>query len=277
VRDIAMLWLARRFGVKGIIHYRIGTLPATIARNGFAWGLTRTAMRTAAVVLPLGERTVQHVLAELPDLRCLSIPNPIALATVDHMLAALPSAQAEVPALRVVYVGHVTPAKGIRELVGACLRIADSRLTLDLVGVILPKFREEMERLAAERDGGRWLRLHGEVDRMAAVGQMARADILVLPSLTEAFPNVLLEAMACGRPIIATTVGAIEEMLDWDAPQPCGVCVPPGDEGALREAIEQLASDPERRAELGRRAREKAERCYALDVVFPQYVRLWRP
>ena len=84
-----------------------------------------------------------------------------------------------------------------------------------------------------------------------------RADVFVLPTYADAVPNVVLEAMAAGLPVVATDVGAVREMLGA-----AGVVVPPGDAEALAGALDELHGDPARRAALGEAARERARRHY---------------
>ena len=84
------------------------------------------------------------------------------------------------------------------------------------------------------------------------VGLYATSELAISPSLYEGFGFPAAEAMACGLPLVAARGGALPEVVG-DA----GVLVPPADEGALAEAIGQLLNDPERRARLGRAARER--------------------
>ena len=81
-------------------------------------------------------------------------------------------------------------------------------------------------------------------------------DIFVMPSLLEGQPLALLEAMAMARPIIASDISGIREtVLDGEQ----AVLVPPGNPGALADALCKLAKDPEAAARLGANARKKAE------------------
>jgi glycosyltransferase involved in cell wall biosynthesis len=79
---------------------------------------------------------------------------------------------------------------------------------------------------------------------------LARADVFALPSLHEGMSNAVMEAMAAGRPIVATDVGGTPELLRGR-----GVLVPPGDPGALAAAIERLLTNPACAARLGAQAR----------------------
>ena len=77
--------------------------------------------------------------------------------------------------------------------------------------------------------------------------------VVVVPSLYENFPNVCLEAMASGMPLVASNVGGIPEMVEDGR---TGILVPPGDHAALADAICELLGNPQLRAELGRNARK---------------------
>jgi glycosyltransferase involved in cell wall biosynthesis len=84
---------------------------------------------------------------------------------------------------------------------------------------------------------------------------LADTDLLVLPSFQEGFPNSLLEGMAHGLPIVATTVDGIPELIDHGR---TGLLVPPGDAEALARAIGSLLADPGRRRALGEAGRARA-------------------
>ena len=104
---------------------------------------------------------------------------------------------------------------------------------------------------------------------------MLTAALLVLPSHMEAFPIVLLEAMAMGCPIVATTVGAIPDMLNANGQEKAGICVAPGDVEALRDAICQILKNPEIGVQLGICGRRKVVADYSMDRIFKQYWRVW--
>ena len=84
---------------------------------------------------------------------------------------------------------------------------------------------------------------------------LRKMDIGVLTSDREGLSNAILEYMACGLPVVATAVGGTPELIDCDN----GICVPPGDPGALAEAIRRLVSAPELRQSMGLRSLEKAK------------------
>ena len=92
----------------------------------------------------------------------------------------------------------------------------------------------------------------------------ARAAIVACPSHREGFGVVCAEAMAHGRPVVASAVGGLRDLVvDGET----GLLVPPRDEAALRAALERLLADDELRAQLGSAGRRRAQRLFAWDAV----------
>ncbi len=87
-------------------------------------------------------------------------------------------------------------------------------------------------------------------------------DVVILPSLAEGLPNALLEALACGRPVVATPAGGIADVLRHDDN---GWVVPPHDVGALTAALQGLLDDPATRARLGAQARATVQHDYTVE------------
>jgi glycosyltransferase involved in cell wall biosynthesis len=106
------------------------------------------------------------------------------------------------------------------------------------------------------------VRFWGSQPMAAVVDALEQADLFVLPCVRardgshDITPNSLLEAMAAGLPVIATTSGAIPEIVDDGID---GLLVPPGDERELATAIERLIRDPALGRKLGQAARAKVE------------------
>lgn len=103
-------------------------------------------------------------------------------------------------------------------------------------------------------------------------GLYSALDIAVQASrFGEGFPNVVAEAMACGVPVIASKNGDVS-LIVGDT----GLTIPPGDEGALEQAIRALADAPEKRREMGLRAQRKIEHDYALPAAIQSFEAMWR-
>jgi len=130
--------------------------------------------------------------------------------------------------------------------------------------------RGEIERQAGSLGLGERFRLLGLRDD---VPELLRAlDILVLPSGREGLPNVVLEAMACGVPVVATAVGGTPELVVEGR---TGSLVPPGDASRLASAIMEMASDPERLRSLGAAAAEHVRSAYGMDAMVSRTIQLY--
>ncbi len=144
----------------------------------------------------------------------------------------------------IVYVGRLIEAKGLRELFAAfgALALQDPALELAIVGDGV--MRDEVHRLAREsRLDGR-VHLPGGLPPDQVAQWIGASDLLTLPSWSEGYPNVVVEALACGRPVVGTDVGGMREILRPDN----GVLVPARDAGALADGLRQALSHPWDRA-----------------------------
>jgi glycosyltransferase involved in cell wall biosynthesis len=101
---------------------------------------------------------------------------------------------------------------------------------------------------------------------------LAATDLFVLASLWEGFPNVLLEATAMGKPVVATRVGGIPELIKSDQE---GSLVPPKNAGALAGAIVSLLRDPEKGREMAIQARKKIREKFSLERMIDDYEALY--
>lgn len=98
------------------------------------------------------------------------------------------------------------------------------------------------------------------------------ADALALTSSSEGFPNVLLEGMASGLPVVTSDVGDAGRVVDHGV---TGYVTPAGDVDAMAGWLVRLAGDPALRRELGRRGRERVERHYAVDGLADRLLALY--
>jgi L-malate glycosyltransferase len=99
------------------------------------------------------------------------------------------------------------------------------------------------------------------------------ADVALFTSESESFCLSLLEAMFFGCPSVARRVGGIPEVVEDNV---TGVLVAEGDAGQLAGAVQDLIDNPERRARLGRAARERAQARFSAGVIVPRYEALYR-
>ncbi|HSZ14908.1 MAG TPA: glycosyltransferase family 4 protein [Solirubrobacteraceae bacterium] len=209
--------------------------------------LERRALRAAALVLawtPWAKRSVER---EAPGTNVVEHHPGLDLRRYR------PAERQERERPRVLFVGGRFAAKGGEDLLAALGEDLGRDVELDLVT------RDPV----AERPGVRVHRLDPSDPRLLELQQ--QADVLCLPTYGDTNPWALLEAMACATPVVSTRVGGIPELLDEGR---AGVLVDHGDRRALRETLLALLADPQRREQLGERAREWCERRYDARVQF---------
>jgi glycosyltransferase involved in cell wall biosynthesis len=155
-------------------------------------------------------------------------------------------------------IGRLRPEKGQDVLIRAMAEIRSIPLVLVGDG----SFRADLERLAADLAVCPAPVFAGETDRPLTA--LAAFDVVTVPSRTEGLPQTLVEAMAIGKPIVASAVGGVPEALEQGE---CGILVPPDDPGALRAGIRRLLDQAEPAAGFASRAQEHARRAYAMTVI----------
>lgn len=152
--------------------------------------------------------------------------------------------------------------KGLETMIDALSRLHSAGSHAQLVVAGEGQERDRLERLAAERGVAESVHLLGQSpDPYAFLGAL---DVFVLPSWAESFPYSVLEAMAAGRPIVATNVGGVPEAIEDGA---SGLLVPPRDAPRLTEAVAALLDDGERSTELGKAAKARRARRFGLSTM----------
>ncbi len=146
-------------------------------------------------------------------------------------------------------VGRLSPEKGQSLLIAAAGRLAMQHVPFTMVLAGEGPERSRLEGLVAEAGLQERVRFLGQVARIEEV--YAGLDMLVLPSFKEGMPNVILEAMQQGLPIVSTRVGAIPDMITDGV---SGLLVPAGDVPALVAAMAMLVKNPDHARRLGRGA-----------------------
>jgi glycosyltransferase involved in cell wall biosynthesis len=165
--------------------------------------------------------------------------------------------------LELLAVGRLVEKKGFHVLIDAVARLrAPFRLRVVGEGPERPRLEEALRRAGL---AGR-AELSGALTHEELPAAYAAADVVVAPSLADStgdrdgLPNVVLEAMATGLPVIGGDVGALATALGGG----CGILVRPGNPSALAEAVDQLAARPALRERIGRAARARVERDFDL-------------
>ncbi|ADB59669.1 glycosyl transferase group 1 [Haloterrigena turkmenica DSM 5511] len=162
------------------------------------------------------------------------------------------------------------PLKGARYLLEA---FAEVREAVDAELVVVGEFDEggDCDRLVSKLGIEDAVETHSKISYDRMIELYGTADVAVVPSLYEGFGLPAGEAMACGVPVVATTGGALPEVVG-DA----GVLVAPGDAGEMADAIRELLADDARRDRLGERARERIVEEFDWERAARETVRTYR-
>lgn len=243
---------ARRAGVPLVVGARGSDLRV---RDPISRALTRPVLRAAARTLVVSDdlaRVAERDYGADPErLRVIGNGCDARIFHPQDRHAARAALDLRQDQPVIVYVGRLVIEKGLRELLQAVRLLQDRMGPLQLAFVGDGALRAELQ-AARGADDGLALHLPGAQDPVEVARWMAAADVVTLPSWSEGHPNVLVEALACGRPVVATDVGGIPEVVDARS----GLLVPVRDSGALASALQAaLARDWDEAALASRHSR----------------------
>ena len=234
-------------------------------RTRRSWWVTRWAYARAAHVITVSA-PIRRLLLERAGLRperVSVIPNALPQPERPGETATPPFAS---PLVGVV--ARLQPEKGLTVFLEAASRVASAVPDVEFLVVGDGPLRGALPALADS------LGLNGRVHflgaRADADALIERLDVLVVPSLSEGSPLVVLEAMHAGVPVVATAVGGIPEQIR-NARE--GLLVPPGDATALADAVRDLLREPERARALAAEARRRAAEAFAHERVVDEIER----
>jgi glycosyltransferase involved in cell wall biosynthesis len=210
--------------------------------------------------------------AGIPEDRLAMIPSGIAEEEPPSVDPAAVRAELGLAgdAPLVLFAGRLAPQKGVADLIAA----------LDLLHYGMPELRtlivgdgplraqlEELTHAYQLENAVRFLGHRNDVPRL-----LAAADLLVLPSLYEGLPNVVLEAMRFAKPVVATAAPGTTEVVENGR---TGLLVPPGDPPALAQAIRTVLRDPELARQLGTAGRARVEAEFRADTMIARFADLY--
>ena len=164
--------------------------------------------------------------------------------------------------LRILYVGSLWRVKGVETLLRAAAALSPRNVAISLVGD--GPLRGDLEALAAELGLAESVVFHGQVRRQDLASQYRQADLLCVPSLSEALSLATLEAMFCGLPVVGSNTGGIPSLVTHGV---TGHLAVPGDVAGLAECIRKAAASRDHLATLGERGLERARSEFGWPVI----------
>lgn len=192
----------------------------------------KIALRQASFILPVSKTLMKCIESYGIKNKFQIVPNIVDLNIFYPSL----NNRKERKETKILFVGLLSPIKGIDYLLQAAYLLLQSRddWCLDIIGD--GPFRAKYERMAKELKLNAKVTFNGLKSKQEIAEWMRQGDILVLPSIWENSPCVLIEGMACGMPIVSTCVGGIPEIVDKEV----GTLVPPKNPKILANAISKM-------------------------------------
>jgi glycosyltransferase involved in cell wall biosynthesis len=230
----AVVRVAKALGVPSVV----GALGSDIhVRSGISHTLTKKVIRECDTLLTVSEAmrdySIQRFGADPQRVHTITngyntrVFKPLAQEQTRPALGIAPKAPL------IVYVGRLVREKGLVELLQAFESVAKALPGCQLAILGDGQMKAELHALVSASAHKDAIRLLGAVSHEEVAQWICAADLLTLPSWSEGYPNVVVEALACGRPVVATSVGGIPEIVTADN----GILFTPKDCAGLTQAL----------------------------------------
>lgn len=270
----ASLQLHRHFKVPFLVSLRGGDVPGHVPGHRALHLITlpyrRAILRSASTIVANSENLAASSRNADP-FRVRVIPNGVDCSVYRPREKTEYQKNPSRP-FRLLYVGRIHPEKNLGlviEQLGALLKMGRSEIELSVAGDGAQ--RAELEALAEKLGVGRQVIWLGWKSKEELPSLYCQADALVNPSLYEGMPNVVLEAMATGIPVIASDVAGNRSVV---IPNETGVLFPLNTPDMLGASIARFIDEPRWAASLGTAGRRKAESIYSWDSAAQSYLEL---
>jgi glycosyltransferase involved in cell wall biosynthesis len=229
----------------------------------------RWLWRDADAVVAVSNGLREYAFETTPDVPIVVIPNAIELSVFTP-----PRQRSQEGLVRLIFVGRLNAFKNVEMLLEVAGRLKENDLDnfeLQLVGE--GERRANLEHLAVEKGLTKQIRFFGWVDRAALVELYRQADLFVTATTWEGMPNTVLEAMACGLPVVGTRASGLTELVREGVN---GYLVDLNDAAAFADRLATLIENPYERQRMGKESRKIAEREFAWDTIAEQYVIIYQ-
>lgn len=263
-RDIVLIYFLSRKHVPIVYHAHFGRIPDIIQSASWErWLLMRCLKKTNHIIVI--DELSRCSLTPIVSVPISYIGNPI---NTERITSICLNKKAHAKKKEVIFIGWVVETKGVKELSDAWRIVKDKfpDWTLRFVG---PYKKSEVCLLIDLKLDS--LELVGELSHNDAMIELSKAEVLVLPSYTEGCPNVVLEAMALGKTVVASAVGAIPDLLEHER----GYLIEPKSVDDLVKNLECAMNNEKNREKMGRKAQKHVFKNYDINIVMDAYETVW--
>ncbi len=262
-RDFVVLKYLKKRGIQTSYHLHFGRIPYLKITDNWEWKLFLKNAAMACAVIAMNKFTYEALEGVVARDKLFNVPNPIDVERLPEPL------DYDLHEKSVLYLGWFQKTKGSDELLKAWKGIKKEvpDWKLKIVGPINDEYRQKLQSECLCDD----VEFLGEMPHHLAMENLKNAGLLVLPSHSEGFPNVILEAMALKVPVVATKVGSIPEMINEK-----GILVEPKDVDGLKKALRDAIQDDSFRSLSSNLLYDKVLLNYTLSSVYIMYRKIWR-
>lgn len=260
--------------IRELIHDPNPAYWPLLGRPLTAWVIRRLAHRVVCISRPVAVGVFgEKALKTLPP-SCVIVPNavdvPIALMSHNELAKTDPHTP-----FQLGFLGRITPQKGLETLLEALAGLQDHPWELCIAGRFVDAAYEHHvhEKITALGIANR-VRWEGET--ADPLSFLRTLDGLAVPSRAEAFGRVVIEALMCGTPVIASAAGGIPEILQPAGELPLGTLVHPPTAAGWEQALAQWLADPEGRAELAQQGQQVALTRYTPKAIATQVLAVYQ-
>ena len=244
--------------VQGSDIFRTTHLP-------FVRQITKLVLNRAACVIAISQALSEALI----DLGITANKIEIIPNGVDTNFVRPPASERE---HLLLFVGSLIKRKGVRYLIQAMPQVLQKIPDIRLAIIGEGPQQEELVRLSSELEISDKVQFIGSQNQTQVREWMQRAKLLILPSIEEGLGVVLLEALACGTPCVASNVGGISDVVSQDV----GLLVPPAKPFALADAITSMLMKQDQWEKYSQRARERALQEFSWDIVSNRILQIYK-
>lgn len=261
IRDYILLKTAQKYDIPTVYHIHFGRTAEIAKACSKEWKLFSKAMELATSVIAIEKETYTAVKDLLPKINIELVSNPI-------NTSELPVASNR-RAKSIVFIGWVVPQKGIDELVKAWNTVGMEYPDYELM--IIGQAKPEYLQILKSKVKVGNIKFVGELLHSDAMEVLSKSSVFVLPSYTEGCPYSVIEAMALKNTVVASSVGAIPEMLSDN----CGIVIEPRNVDAIVNGLRIALSNREKSRELAENAFDKVTTNYSQEIIYDKYKEIW--
>ncbi|MDM8520738.1 glycosyltransferase family 4 protein [Anaerolineales bacterium HSG6] len=267
-------FLKRVYGLPYLISLRGADVPShEVKRFAKQYKVLRPFIRRlwhdADAVVSVSSGLREYAVDTAPD-----VPIEVISNAIDLSVFIPPRARNHDDPVQLVFVGRFNAFKNVEMLLEAISILKEkgiNNVELRLIGD--GSRRSNLERLTTEKGLTKQVQFSGWVDRTVLVKIYQEADLFVTATTWEGMPNTVLEAMACGLPIVATKASGLSELVRDDEN---GYLVALNDSDSLADRLAELVDNPYQRQRMGKESRKIAEQEFAWEHITEQYVQVYK-